>query len=102
MWDRKGLANTTSFPTLLRRGKLQAYPSPIRRFWPKSVIKPQVSFSGPWENRPLFVRLPNGGDAIDVGIPAMGEFACREIEIIDQLNLPSMLTCWCRAVKLIG
>ena len=40
-----------------------------------------------------------GVDEIEVGIPAMGEFACREIEAIAQLTLPSMLTCWCRAVK---
>ncbi|WP_320040281.1 hypothetical protein [uncultured Desulfobacter sp.] len=40
-----------------------------------------------------------GVDEIEVGIPAMGEFACREIEAIAQLNLPTMLTCWCRAVK---
>nr|WP_320015605.1 hypothetical protein [uncultured Desulfobacter sp.] len=40
-----------------------------------------------------------GVDEIEVGIPAMGEFACREIKAIARLNLSSMLTCWCRAVK---
>ena len=40
-----------------------------------------------------------GVDEIEVGIPAMGEFACREIEAITRQNLPCMLSSWCRAVK---
>jgi homocitrate synthase NifV len=57
-------------------------------------------FFRPLEKLTIASRLAECGvDEIEVGIPAMGAFACREIKAIAQMNLPSMLTCWCRAVK---
>ncbi|WP_321495715.1 hypothetical protein [uncultured Desulfobacter sp.] len=57
-------------------------------------------FFRPLEKLTIASQLAECGvDEIEVGIPAMGEFACREIEAIAHLNLPSMLTCWCRAVR---
>lgn len=40
-----------------------------------------------------------GIDEIEAGIPAMGETACQEIAALSSLNLPLVLSCWCRAVK---
>ena len=40
-----------------------------------------------------------GIDEIEAGIPAMGEHACQEILALTRLNLPCILSCWCRAVK---
>ncbi len=38
-----------------------------------------------------------GIDEIEAGIPAMGDQACRDIKKIAKLNLPCILSCWCRA-----
>lgn len=38
-----------------------------------------------------------GIDEIEAGIPAMGDQACKDIIAISKLNLPSTLSCWCRA-----
>ena len=40
-----------------------------------------------------------GIDEIEAGIPAMGELACSEIKAMSRLDLPCVLSCWCRAVK---
>ncbi|WDP93278.1 MAG: hypothetical protein HUN04_12775 [Desulfobacter sp.] len=40
-----------------------------------------------------------GIDEIEAGIPAMGETARREIAALARLNLPPILSSWCRAVK---
>nr|WP_320189941.1 hypothetical protein [uncultured Desulfobacter sp.] len=57
-------------------------------------------FFRPLEKLTIASQLADCGvDEIEVGIPAMGELACKEIEAIAQLNLPTMLTSWCRAVK---
>lgn len=40
-----------------------------------------------------------GIDEIEAGIPAMGDLACREIRALARLDLPCLLSCWCRAVK---
>ena len=57
-------------------------------------------FFRPLEKLTIASQLADCGvDEIEVGIPAMGELACREIEAIASLNLPTMLTSWCRAVK---
>ncbi len=38
-----------------------------------------------------------GVDEIEAGIPAMGEMACLDIKKIAKLNLPCILSSWCRA-----
>jgi len=40
-----------------------------------------------------------GIDEIEAGIPAMGETACKEIAALSRLNLPCLLSSWCRAVE---
>ncbi|MEH0018630.1 MAG: hypothetical protein V6Z89_03205 [Desulfobacter sp.] len=40
-----------------------------------------------------------GIDEIEAGIPAMGDLACRELRALARLDLPCLLSCWCRAVK---
>ena len=40
-----------------------------------------------------------GVDEIEAGIPAMGEPACLDIRKIANLNLPCILSSWCRAKK---
>lgn len=40
-----------------------------------------------------------GIDEIEAGIPAMGEQSCQEIIALTRLDLPCILSCWCRAVK---
>ncbi len=60
---------------------------------------PGVMFR-PLEKIEIASQLADCGiDEIEVGVPAMGEFACREIEAISQQNLNCMLSAWCRAVK---
>ena len=57
-------------------------------------------FFRPLEKLTIASQLAECGvDEIEVGIPAMGELACKEIDAIARLNLPTMLTSWCRAVK---
>jgi homocitrate synthase NifV len=40
-----------------------------------------------------------GIDEIEAGIPAMGDHACQEIIALSRLDLPCILSCWCRAVR---
>lgn len=40
-----------------------------------------------------------GIDEIEVGIPAMGDGACRDIRGIVQMNLSCILSSWCRAAR---
>ncbi|MCK5543026.1 MAG: hypothetical protein KAI40_10070 [Desulfobacterales bacterium] len=40
-----------------------------------------------------------GVDEIEVGIPAMGDIACKGIRKIVNLNLPCALSSWCRAKR---
>lgn len=40
-----------------------------------------------------------GVDEIEAGIPAMGDDACRDMRKIARLQLPVVLSCWCRAEK---
>lgn len=60
---------------------------------------PGVVFQ-PLEKIMIASKLADCGiDEIEAGIPAMGENACREIIALAHLNLPCILSCWCRAVK---
>jgi len=38
-----------------------------------------------------------GVNEIEAGIPAMGEEVCQDIRKLADLNLPCVLSCWCRA-----
>jgi len=38
-----------------------------------------------------------GINEIESGIPAMGKMACNDIKKMARLNLPCILSCWCRA-----
>lgn len=60
---------------------------------------PGVAFS--IEEKIALVRLLAGAgvDELEVGTPAMGPSACREIHGLAALNPACLLTSWCRALK---
>jgi homocitrate synthase NifV len=60
---------------------------------------PGVSFRTP--EKLALVRLLDGAgvDELEVGIPAMGSSACREIRAMVALNPSALLTSWCRALE---
>lgn len=61
---------------------------------------PGVSFSS--EERYQIARALSdlGVDEIEVGIPAMGDAACRDIRKMVKMNLTPVLTSWCRANRM--
>lgn len=52
------------------------------------------------ERLDIALRLARAGiNEIEAGIPAMGEDICRDIRKLVDLNLPCILTSWCRALQ---
>lgn len=60
---------------------------------------PGVVFSHHEKQRIAEMLAEAGIDELEVGTPAMGPMECRAIQGVRNLNLPTRLTCWCRAVR---
>ncbi|BBO71070.1 homocitrate synthase [Desulfosarcina alkanivorans] len=60
---------------------------------------PGVAFSTGEKMSILRLLTDAGVNELEVGIPAMGPWACREIRRLAALEADCQLTCWCRAVE---